>query len=107
MRGALRVRRLGLPILATLWLAACTQPLSGRYEDVSDASRYYTFSKWSKSWTSYYDETGGYSVDGNTITLDGGGGITGEIISAGEFHLNDVTAWSADKKFNVYRRTAE
>jgi hypothetical protein len=88
-------------------LAGCTPPLSGTYEDVEDSTRWYTFSKWTKSWTSYYDESGSYRVDGDLITLDTGGGLTGEIVSAEELHLHDVPALRVDKPHNVYRRRPE
>jgi hypothetical protein len=81
--------------------------LSGTYEDVADPGRFYTFSKWTQTWTSYYDQTGDYSVDGNKITLDVGGGLDGTIISEDEFQLQDVPGWSVEKTFNVYRRRAE
>lgn len=93
-----------LLLAVAVWLAGCTPPLSGTYEDVEDSTRWYTFSKWTKSWTSYYDETGSYSVHGDKITLDTGGGITGEIVSANELHLHDVPALRVDKPHNVYRR---
>lgn len=91
--------------LSTL-LCACNPPLSGTYTDVDDASRFYTFSKWTKSWTSYYDESGGYAVDGAKFTLDTGGGIHGTIVSESEFQLEDVSGWHPEKPYRVYRRTA-
>jgi hypothetical protein len=87
-----------------LLLGACSPPLSGTFVDVEDASRFYTFSAWTRSWTSYYDETGSYSVDGNRIVIDTGGGIAGTLVSPGELRLEDVPAWRTDKTFNTYRR---
>lgn len=98
--ATIRVAALGL----TLLLSGCAPPLSGTFEDVEDATRFYTFSKWSKTWTSYYDETGSYEVEGEALTLDVSGGITGQIVSANEIRLNDVPALRVDKPYNVYRR---
>lgn len=98
-------RRLAVPLLLAL-LTGCGQPLSGTYVDVEDATRFYTFSKWSKSWTSYYEQTGSYTVDGEVLTIDTGGGLVGRIVSESEFRLNDVSGWHPEKPYNVYRRAA-
>ncbi len=95
-----------IPLLLSVLLAGCSQPLSGTYVDVDDASRFYTFSKWTKSWTSYYDETGKYTVDGDKVTIDTGGGIEGKIVSEYEFQLQDVSGWHPDKPYRLYRRAA-
>jgi hypothetical protein len=97
---------LAIPLLGCCVIAGCSPPLSGTYVDVDDASRFYTFSKWSKSWTSYYDQTGTYTVDGDKITIDTGGGIQGRLVSEYEFQLQDVSGWHPDKTFHVYRRAA-
>lgn len=90
-----------------LSLGACAPPLSGTYVDVEDSTRFYTFSKWWKHWTSYYDESGSYSTDGTRIVIDSGGGLEGTIVSPDEFRLEDVPGWRTDKTFNIYRRKAD
>lgn len=92
-------------VLAGAALASgCSPPLSGTYQDVDDPSRFYTFSKWTRSWNSYYDETGGYSVDGDRLKLDTAGGLEGRLVSPEEFVLEDLPSWRTDKKHSVYRR---
>ena len=97
--------RLFVPGLCLL-LGACGQPLSGTYVDVEDATRFYTFSAWWNHWTSYYDESGSYTVDGDRIVIDTGGGIDGTIVSPDELRLEDVPGWRTDKTYNTYRRKA-
>jgi hypothetical protein len=97
--------RILLPALAALaLLSGCSPPLSGTYQDVDDPARFYTFSKWTRSWTSYYDESGDYAVQGDRITLHVSGGLNGRLVSADEFQLEDLPSWRADKKFSVFRR---
>ncbi|TDU32030.1 hypothetical protein DFR24_1418 [Panacagrimonas perspica] len=98
------IGRLAVALILLASLTGCGQPLSGTYVDVTDPSRFYTFSKWSKTWTSYYEETGKYTVDGELLTIDSGGGLAGRIVSESEFRLNDVSGWHPEKPYNVYRR---
>ncbi|WP_420465396.1 hypothetical protein [Panacagrimonas sp.] len=95
-----------LLLSSSLLLAGCSAPLSGRYEDINDSSRYYIFSKWSRSWDSYYEESGRYTVDGKVITLDANVDLTGEIVSADEFWLDDVPGFNEARPYNTYRRIA-
>jgi hypothetical protein len=97
-----RVALLLMPLF--LLLSACSPPLSGRYEDVNDPARYYTFSKWTRTWESYYDDSGRYEVDGQRIQFDASGGISGEIISPDEFRLDDVPGFNEARPYNIYRR---
>lgn len=49
MNGKWMRAALGAVLLAVL--SGCGASLEGRYQDVNDATRYYEFSDWGKSWT--------------------------------------------------------
>ena len=100
------LRRVLVIASLSILLCGCNPPLSGTYTDVDDPSRFYTFSKWTKSWTSYYDESGSYEVEGDRFTLDTGGGLHGTLVSESEFQLEDVSGWHPEKPFRIYRRAA-
>ena len=87
-------------------LTACGPSLEGRFEDVKDPSRFYTFTSWGHEWANHYGEDGTYDIDGTQLMIEGAG-ITGEVISPDEIRLNDVSSWSSDVQFNTYRRRSE
>lgn len=102
-----RVREAIVPVLLTFVLVACGPPLKGTYADVKDVTRYYKFSAWSQSWENHYGDQGTYTVDGKALAFQGGGGLTGEIVSEEVVHLNDAASWTAEEPFNTYRRLAD
>lgn len=102
MNGKWMRAALGAVLLAGL--SGCGASLEGRYQDVNDATRYYEFSGWGKSWTNHYGETGDYEIDGDALRLQGFTGIHGERVSDDEIRLRDVASWHAEQQYRVYRR---
>ena len=103
LRNQTRASLLGLTVL----LAACGPSLEGRFEDVKDPSRYYSFTSWGQKWSSYYGDSGTYEIEGTQLMIEGSGGITGEVIGPDEIRLNDVSSYSLDVQHTTYRRKAE
>lgn len=98
-----RASLLGVALLLT----ACGPTLEGRFEDVKDPGRYYSFTSWGQKWSSYYGDSGMYKIEGTRLIIEGSGGITGEVIGPDEIHLEDVSTYSSDVPHTVYRRVSE
>lgn len=103
LRNRTRASLLGLALLLT----ACGPTLEGRFEDVKDPGRYYSFTSWGQKWTSYYGDSGTYRIEGTQLMIEGSGGITGKLIGPDEIHLEDVSTYSSDVQHTVYRRVGE